>query len=230
MGLVGTAASEAGGAAASSGGFGWMGWAGLSLSVLSMGMGSSANEAAAKAQAKYQAWRNAMAQISNAQTQNAITDNTVAQIQQSARQAMGIQRTGMEAQGASEVQAAAAGVTGRSVAATERNLERQTMHAEEGRRQTLQDMFANERIQRMNSAMQATLGQSYSYIPQPSSASSLLGFGAGALKNYGADIGKWFNNQNFSGFGSSMWDNLTPANTAHNFTTSSGEVVGLTGG
>lgn len=209
--------------------WGWMA-ASIGVSLLGMGAGSNGAAASAKAQEKYQAWRNAMAQISNAQTQNAITDNTVSQIQQSARQAMGIQRTGMEAQGASEVQAAAAGVTGRSVAATERNLERQTMRAEEGRRQTLQDMFANERIQRMNSAMQATLGQSYSYIPQPSSASSMLGLGAGILKNYGEDIGKWFGNLNTGGFGSSMWDNLTPANTAHNFTTSSGEVVGLTGG
>lgn len=208
----------------------WWAIASLAMSALSMGASGSAAAASSKAQAKYLAWKNAMAQISNAQNQNAITDNTVSQIQQSARQAMGIQRTGMEATGASEVQAAAAGVTGRSVAATERNIERQTMHAEEGRRQTLQDMFANERIQRMNSAMQASLGESYSYIPQPSSASSMLGFGAGALKNYGADIGKWFNNQNLTGFGSSMWDNLTPANTAHNFTTSSGEVVGLTGG
>lgn len=219
-------------AASAFGGAGW-GWAaaGLGLSLLSMGASGSGSEAAAKAQAKYQAWKNAMAQISNAQTQNAITDNTVSQIQQSARQAMGIQRTGMEVQGASEVQAAAAGVTGKSVAATERHLERQTLNAEEGRRQTLQDMFANERIQRMNSSMQATLGQSYSYIPQPSAASSLLGFGAGVAKNYGADIGKWFGNQNFSSsFGSSMWDNLTPANTAHNFTTSSGEIVGVTGG
>lgn len=178
--------------------WGWMA-ARIGVSLLGMGAGNSGAEASAKAQAKYQAWRNAMAQISNAHTQNAITDNTVSQIQQSARQAMGIQRTGMEAQGASEVQAAAAGVTGRSVAATERNLERQTMHAEEGRRQTLQDVFANERVQRMNSAMQATLGQSYSYVPQPSSASSMLGLGAGVLKNYGEDIGKWFGNLNFGG-------------------------------
>ena len=208
----------------------WWAAASIGLQVLGIGAGANSQAAAAKAQAQYQAWRNAMAKISDAQTQNAITDNTVSQIQQSARQAMGIQRTGMEAQGASEVQAAAAGVTGRSVAATERNLERQTMHAEEGRRQTLQDMFANERIQRANSAMQATLGQSYSYIPQPSSASSMLGLGADILKNYGEDIGTWFGNLNTGGFGSSIWDNLTPANTAHNFTTSSGEVVGLTGG
>lgn len=209
----------------------WWEIASIGMSALGIGASGSAGAASAKAQEKYQAWRNAMAQISNAQTQNAITDNTVSQIQQSARVAMGIQRTGMEATGASEVQAAASGTTGNSVAATERNIERQTLHAEENRRQTLQDVFANERIQRTNSSMQANMGQSYSYIPQTNSASSMLGLGAGIAKNYGSDIGKWFNNQNFSGTTSgSMWDNLTPANTGYNFTTNSGEVVGLSGG
>ena len=209
----------------------WWEIAAIGMSALGIGASSGASAASAKAQEKYQAWRNAMAQISNAQTQNAITDNTVSQIQQSARIAMGIQRSGMESIGASEVQAAASGTTGNSVAATERNIERQTLHAEENRRQTLQDVFANERIQRANSSMQANMGQSYSYIPQTNSASSMLGLGAGIAKNYGSDIGKWFGNQNFSGTTSgSMWDNLTPANTGYNFTTSSGEVVGLTGG
>lgn len=234
MSLVTTAASTQTSAAAGGGGFSWMGAIGIGLTLLSMGAGSNAQAAQAKAQAKWIAYKNAMAKISDAQNQNAITDNVVSEIQQSARIAMGIQKSGMEVQGANEVQAAAAGVTGHSVAAVERNLERTQMGAEANRRQTLQDLFTSERQLRNNSAMSAAMGQSYSYIPQQSSASSMLGLGAGIAKNYGTDIGKWLGNQDFGSIGN-FWGNsamtgLTPANTAHNFTTSSGEIVGLTGG
>lgn len=181
--------------------WGWMA-ASIGVSLLGMGAGSAGSAAAAKAQEKWQKYRNTMVQLSNANNQNAITVNTVREMQKSAREAMSIQEAGMAQTGASEVQAAAAGVQGRSVRATTMNLERGQLHAEETRKQNLQDLFVQETYSRRNSGFAASLQQDYSYIPQPSSVSSMLGLGANVLGKYGDQIGSWFSNLGGGSIGS----------------------------
>lgn len=188
----------------------WWAIASIAMSALSAGAAGNSAAAGAKAQEKWQAYRNAMARIGDAQNQNAITTNTISQIQQSAREAIGIQRAGIEQSGANEVAAAASGTTGRSVRAVGLNLDRAQLRAEATRQQSLQDMFANEKAQRMNSSMAAAMAQDYSYIPKPSSSTAMLGLGGSILKNFGGDIGKWAVNLNFGGGGGANEWGVTP--------------------
>jgi hypothetical protein len=133
---------------------------------------------------KYQKYRNAMAQVSNAQNQNAITTNTSLAIQWSANKAINLQAEGLAERSKAIVSAAAAGVGGGSVSATIADIDRAAANAEYGRREELNAQFLGFDQQRRSSSMAAAMQQDYSYIPLPDKSSITLGFLKGGIQGF----------------------------------------------
>lgn len=143
----------------------------MGLSALSS---FSGDRAQAKAQKRIRAYRNKMANISNAINQNAITTNTTLTIQQSARQAALMRTEDIKVLGSNRVAAAAAGVKGNSVNATLIDAQKDRGMLEQMRREDLQTFFDQTTQQRLGSALSAVNNQDLSYIPKPRLSSYLL--------------------------------------------------------
>lgn len=149
-------------------------WPILAMNVIQGFAGYNAASAQAKAKEKWQAYQNTMLQLSNAQSQNAITDNEIMAQQAFADQGIGIQKSNILTSAKAEVSAAAAGVKGRSVDQAMLDINRNAAAAERQR----QIDFANSNLaftaQRAQSSMSAAMQQDYSYIPKPKLGSYLL--------------------------------------------------------
>ena len=160
----------------------WFAVASFALSAASAIKNNQADKTQAKAQQAWQAYSNQMANLSNANNQNVITSNQTMATQASAREAVSNQAAEIQATGSAEVAAAAAGVTGGSVAATVQDIERQAATVEYNRQEALKNQFDQFDQQRTNSTTAAAMQQNYSYIPKPSSTAMLLGIGAAGAK------------------------------------------------
>lgn len=134
-----------------------------------------ADKAQAKAQRAMQDYRNKMTNIANAINQNAITQNTTLQVQQSARQAVFMRRDELSVAGSTAVAAGAAGVRGRSVNATLVKVQQDAGLLEKQRADDLQNYFLQETQQRLSSSLSAVQNQDLSYIPKPRLSTYLLG-------------------------------------------------------
>jgi hypothetical protein len=133
-----------------------------------------ADKARAKADQAYQAYKNAMARISDATTQNVITENQIATNQAYGDQAVGIKQQNILSVAQAEVSAAAAGVKGRSVNQVQLNINRSAALAERQRQNDMKNANLSFAGQRQQSAQAAANAQDYTYIPTPKLGSYLL--------------------------------------------------------
>lgn len=147
-------------------------------------------KAAVEYQRKLQDYNNKMVYLSAAMQQNTITTNVTNAIQQSAMQAVDIQKAVSDAVGETAVSAAATGTTGRSVDMAITNVERQGAAQEYVRQEQLQSVFDSADAQRQNVAMQAQLQQDLTWYQSPTKPSStaaflgIVGGVAGSLSAY----------------------------------------------
>jgi hypothetical protein len=151
---------------------------------------------ASKAQAKFmeqtQAFNNRIVNLSNANNQDALTEQSIQVRDASARDAVTIQMQRMEAHASAEVAAATAGVAGNSVNLTMMDISRNAARAEHLRRETLKSHYISNDQQRRNSQFGAFTSQDRSYIPKPSVASAALGIAGTSfqtVKQYYPDLG-----------------------------------------
>lgn len=151
-----------------------MEWVSLGLNLLQGFASYQADKAQAKAQKAYQAYKNAMARLSDATTQNVITENQIATNEAFADQAVGIKQQNLLSVAQAEVSAAAAGVTGRSVNQVQLNINRSAALAERQRQNDMTNSNLSFAGQRQQSAQAAANAQDYSYIPTPKLGSYLL--------------------------------------------------------
>lgn len=149
-------------------------------------LGFLSDRAKSKAQKAWQKYQNAMTNLSNAESQNAITMNEIFANQASAMQALDIRKSFLATEATNEVSAAAAGVKGRSVNQVIFDVQRTANIAEANRIETLNTTNLSFDKQRQGSAMSAAMQQDYSYIPKPSFLGSMLG---AAMGSYGSTTG-----------------------------------------
>lgn len=152
------------------------------LNFLSAGLNYQADKAKAKAQKKWQAYTNAMTNISNAMNQSAISQNESMAVEQSLMEAVNIQRGGILTEAKAEVQAAAAGVAGRSVNQTILDIQSNAAAKERARQINLENTLSGYAQQRTQSAFQAQLNQDYSFIAKPSASTALFGAAMDSMK------------------------------------------------
>lgn len=145
------------------------------MNFLSAGFAYNADKAKAAAQKKWQTYSNTMVNISNALNQGVISQNESLAISQSVQEQVNIQRGGLITAAKSEVEAAAAGVKGKSV-----NQALLDIQANAASRQRTAEIDLNNKLlgyqqQRNQSNLDAVMQKDYSYIPKPSAGTYLLG-------------------------------------------------------
>lgn len=131
-------------------------------------------KAEAKAREAWQKYHNTMVNLSNATQQNGITMNEIFAQQALADQALQIKRGDIISSGSVEANAAAAGVTGNSVALSMLDVKRNSAQAEYKRQVTFKNTMLAFDTQRTNAALAAVMQGQHSYIPQPNAASYIL--------------------------------------------------------
>lgn len=138
-------------------------------------LGYQADKEQSKAQRVWQQYSNTMTDLSDAMMQNAITQNEIFAMEASTDLAQDIQIDVLQAEGAAEVAAAAAGVKGVSVRQVQFDIHRTASIAEGRRTRSLANQFLSFDQQRATSVMTAEMKKSHSFIPKPSASSYLLG-------------------------------------------------------
>ena len=152
--------------------------AGVALSVgsgLSAMMGYNADSAKSKAQRQWQTYSNAMKDLSATQSQNAVTSNQLLLSDSFASRAFQLKKESLFTQGRVEVSAAAAGVKGKSVNRTMREVLGNFAGREADRQEAFRVGLMGMDQQRREIQVSAAMSQDYSYIPKPNAASYYLG-------------------------------------------------------
>lgn len=134
----------------------------------------SADKGAAKAKRAWQAYSNTMVRLGDRINQNAITDNEVLTLDDSAEQAFDIKKSLLQSEGAIAVAAGSAGVRGKSVNEAVFDVQRSANIAEGRRQKTLAASFLSFDQQRRQSTFAAELNQDRSFIPKPKFSTYLL--------------------------------------------------------
>ncbi len=133
-----------------------------------------ADKAEAKANQKWQAYRNTMTNLSGAMQQNSITINERLSEFAFASQAISDKRANLLTVGASEAAAAAAGVKGNSVNRVMFDINRNAAIKDRQRQINLQNARLAFDESRRASAMSTKMQMDFSYIPKPKAASYYL--------------------------------------------------------
>lgn len=154
------------------------------LSLLKNGMSFQAASVEAKAKRQWQAYKNAMVKLQDAQNQNAITTNEVMLEGRVAEQRFQIKRSEYVTEAAAEASAAAADTEGRSVNMVMFDIERNASMQQARLTQDLEAQYAQFDQQRQSSAFQAALNTDYTFIPKPSLATYALGFATDMTNAY----------------------------------------------
>lgn len=161
-------------------------WAELALSgglaALRTGMQYKQAKEDAEAKKAWQAYKNTMTQLSNANNQNILTTNENIAAGASRAQAFAIDRSEYLTSAQAEVAAAADGVGGRSVNAVMFDVERNATMAQSRRKQDLQAQFMQIDNQRKQSDFSAAMQMDYSPIPEPNPATYALNFATDMTK------------------------------------------------
>lgn len=160
----------------------WMLGAQVGLAALSANAAGAASEQQYKANKKWQKYENTMLRLSDAQNQNAITQNQTYATMASAAAALEIDKQLIQQRGQATVEAAAAGVGGGSVASSVRAVTRSAASLEYARQEELKAQYLGFDAQRRNSAFNAKMSMDESYIPKPSPLSTILGFAKDVTK------------------------------------------------
>src|ERR1035437_9106959 len=143
--------------------------------LLSAGTAYMADKEQADAKRKWQAYSNAMVNISNAQDQNAISSNETMAVQDAVQKNVNVQRGGLIFAAKEQVQAAAAGVQGRSVNQSLMDIQAQAADKERNNQIDLQNKLQGYAQQREQKNLNAAQEQNYSYIAAPNAGTYLLG-------------------------------------------------------
>lgn len=154
------------------------------LSLLKQGMSFQAASVEAKAKRQWQAYKNAMVKLQDAQNQNAITTNEVMLEGRVAEQRFQIRRSEYVTEAAAEASAAAADTEGRSVNMVMFDIERNASMQRARLQQDLEAQYVNFDQQRQTSAFQAALNEDHTFIPKPNLATYALGFAGDMLGAY----------------------------------------------
>lgn len=167
----------------------WMA-ASAGLNLLSAANSYAADKAQSKAQRAWQAYTNKMVDLSATVSQNAITANELLTADAFTRQAFQQRQDSILTRARVEASAASAGVKGRSVNLSVRNVLRNAAAREAERQEQFRISQMDTTQQRMGVALQAAMQKDYSYIPKPKAASYFLS----ALSNTAS-------NTNYFGYG-----------------------------
>ena len=124
-----------------------------------------------------QAYRNTMAALSAAQSQNVVTINEINTRDAGMQVAEQQQQQTLRDTGSAEVGAAAAGVSGTSVQLVQRDILASAARANKSRVEQMRQQFASFGQERRNIAVHKAYGKDISVIPRPTAASALLGIG-----------------------------------------------------
>lgn len=152
----------------------------IMLSQMGMALAGSIGEYAtasstSKLNSQIQAYRNTMSKLSAARSLNAVTVNQVRTQDAMIIADQMIQKQAMVDQGRQEVEAAAAGVTGNSVAMAARDLRASAGRASYAQKRQATQQQAEMRGQKTSIAISAITNQDIQVIPKPSVGSLLLG-------------------------------------------------------
>ena len=163
-------------------------WADLALSgaqsLIKQGMSYQAASTKAKADRQWQAYKNAMVKLADANNQNAITTNEVMLDRRVANQRFNIERSEYMTAGQAEASAAAAGTGGRSVDMVVFDIERNASMQQANVTSDQEAQYAQHDEQRRNSAFQAVMQQDHTFIPSPNLATYALGFASDMTNAY----------------------------------------------
>jgi hypothetical protein len=154
------------------------------MSLLKQGMGFQAAQAEAKSKRQWQAYRNAMTMLANANNQNAITTNEVMLEDRLATQRFNIERSEYITEAAAEASAAAADTGGRSVSMVLFDIERNASIQQGRLQQDLEAQYVSNDEQRRNSAFQAATQMDYTHIPKPNLATYAMNFASDMVGGY----------------------------------------------
>lgn len=163
-------------------------WADLALSgaqsLIKQGMSYHAASVKAKSDRQWQAYKNAMTKLADANNQNAITTNENMLEKRVANQRFQIARSEYITEGAAEASAAASGTSGRSVDMVVFDIERNASMQQGNVTADLEAQYVQHDEQRRNSAFQAATQQDYTFIPSPNPATYALGFATDMTNAY----------------------------------------------
>jgi hypothetical protein len=154
------------------------------LDLLRQGIAYNDAKKAADSKRAWQAYKNTMVQLSDANNQNIITTNENLARANSVEQAFSISRSEYLTSAQAEVSAAAAGAGGRSTNDVLFDIERNATSAQARRQQDLRDQYLQADNQRNQSRFQAAMSTDYSPIPEPNPATYMLNFATDAYKLY----------------------------------------------
>lgn len=166
----------------------WWLAASAGLNLLSAASSYSADKAQAKAQQAWQAYTNKMVDLSATVSQNAITTNQLLAADAFTNQAFQLRQDSIFTRAKVEASAAAAGVKGRSVNLSVRQVLRNSAAREAERQESFRTTMLGFDQQRLQTAMSAAMQKDYSYIPKPKAASYFLGAAMNTF-NSGVNMG-----------------------------------------
>lgn len=165
-----------------------MSWGDLIFSggsaLLKAGLSYSAASDKAKSDRQWQAYNNAMLNISGALAQNDVTQNEVFARERSIQQNVAIKKSEFITEASAENGAAAAGTTGRSVNAVLFDIHRNAANAESNLENDAQNQEIAFQNQRQKIAQQVLTQADVRTIPDPNPVTSLLGLGGDMAKVY----------------------------------------------
>jgi hypothetical protein len=154
--------------------------------LLKAGLSYSAASDKAKSDRKWQAYNNAMLNISGALAQNDVTQNEVFARERSIQAGIAIKKSEFLTEASAENGAAAAGTTGRSVNAVLFDVQRNAATAESNMENEAQNQEVAFQNQRQKIAQQVLTQTDVRTIPSPNPVTTMLGLGG--------DIGKLYKN------------------------------------
>lgn len=144
------------------------------MNFLATGFNYKADRDKAKAQKKWQRYSNIMTNFNNAMNQSVISQNEQMATSQAVQEKVNIQRGGMLTEAKVAVQAAAAGVKGRSSNQTLIDVQANVASRERTKEIELDNTLRGFAQSRKQSDMSTKMQQDYSFIPKPSASSYLL--------------------------------------------------------
>jgi hypothetical protein len=163
-------------------------WADLVISgaqsLIKQGLSYSAAQQQAKSARQWQAYKNAMVKLADANNQNAITTNEVLLEGRVSNQRFQINRSKYITSGQAEAAAAAVETEGRSVDMVVFDIERNASMQQANVTADLEAQYMQHDEQRRSSAFQAAMQTDYTYLPNPNIATYALGFATDMTNSY----------------------------------------------
>lgn len=152
----------------------WWALASAGMSLLSANQQYKGDKAQAKASQAWQEYSNKMLDLSAGVSQSAITTNQLLAADALTNQGFQLETESIFTRARAEASAAAAGVKGRSVNLSIREVIGNGARREAERQESFRTTMLGFEQQRLGVQMQAAMQKDYSYIPKPKAASYYL--------------------------------------------------------